>query len=228
MKKHTTFDEFLNEAKKRKKILVPRRSKEDRSKNKLIADKQRIQKYIKNGSKGDLDLNGSPITSLPDNLKKVGGDLFLSWTQITKLPNDLKVDGNLNLFRTPIKELPDDLKVGGNLDLSGTKLISIPSKLEIRGDIKIGLDLEYPADVRFSRGVLSAFFQNALAWEDDYEEWFEYSWDIKRKEVDSVTYSDMKRNDVIAKFKWPKKVKTIKDFEDVVNNGAPGEWENTF
>jgi len=65
------------------KILVPRRSKEERQKNYLIATQKKIQQYIKDGSKGDLDLSDTPITSLPDNLK-VGGGLYLNDTPISK------------------------------------------------------------------------------------------------------------------------------------------------
>lgn len=57
-------------------ILKQLRSPEDRKKNFLIATQQKIQQYIKGGSKGDLDLSNTPITSLPDNLI-VGGNLDL-------------------------------------------------------------------------------------------------------------------------------------------------------
>ena len=50
------------------KILVPRRSPDERQNNFLIATQKKIQQYIKDGSEGDLDLRDTPITSLPDNL----------------------------------------------------------------------------------------------------------------------------------------------------------------
>jgi hypothetical protein len=122
-----TFDKFINEAKKRKKILVPRRSKE--------RSLQKIQRYIKNGCKGDLDLHGRPIIKLPDNLKKVGGSLHLFGTQIKALPDNLKVGGSLNLHGTPIKTLPDGLNVGRNLDLGGTQIKTLPNDLKVEGKI---------------------------------------------------------------------------------------------
>ena len=112
------------------KILVPRRSKEERQKNYLIATQKKIQQYIKDGSKGDLNLSRTPITSLPDNLK-VGGTLYLSDTPITSLPDNLKVGGDLDLYSTPITSLPDNLKVGGDLDLTGTPITSLPDNLEV-------------------------------------------------------------------------------------------------
>ncbi|MCK9273454.1 hypothetical protein M0P65_08005, partial [Candidatus Gracilibacteria bacterium] len=59
------------------KILIPRRTPEERRKNFIIATQRKIQQYIKNGSKGDLNLSNTPITSLPDSLKQVGGSLDL-------------------------------------------------------------------------------------------------------------------------------------------------------
>ena len=93
--------DILNENKT--KILVPRRSPEERAKNYLIATQKKIQQYIKDGSKGDLDLGNTPITSLPDNLS-VRGNLYLYNTPITSLPNNLKVGGGLNLRNTPLSK----------------------------------------------------------------------------------------------------------------------------
>jgi hypothetical protein len=64
--------------------------------------------------KGDLDLDDSDITSLPDNLQ-VGGNLDLYGTSITSLPDDLYVGWDLDLSYTRITSLPDDLQVGGGI-----------------------------------------------------------------------------------------------------------------
>ena len=65
------------------KVLVPRRSKEEREKNFKIATLKKVQEYIKNGSKGSLNLSDTPITSLPDNLT-VRGTLYLTNTPLSK------------------------------------------------------------------------------------------------------------------------------------------------
>ena len=85
------------------KILVPRRSKEERSKNYLIATQKKIQQYIKDGSKGDLNLTNTPITSLPQGLT-VRGYLNLNNTPITSLPQGLTVGDSLYLEDTPISK----------------------------------------------------------------------------------------------------------------------------
>ena len=43
---------------------------------------------------GDIDLNGTQITALPEGLS-VGGSLELSGTQITALPEGLSVGGKI-------------------------------------------------------------------------------------------------------------------------------------
>ena len=69
---------------------------------------------------GYLDLQGTAVTSLPDNLT-VGGTLDLRGTAVTSLPDNLTVGGSLDLEGcTSITSLPDNLTVGGYLDLRGT------------------------------------------------------------------------------------------------------------
>jgi hypothetical protein len=113
---------ILFESVEKPKLLIPRRSKEERMKNYTIAIHKQVLKYIKDGSIGDLDLSDTQITELPDTLKKVGGNLNLYNTQITELPDNLKVGEGLYLYNTPITELPDNLKVGRNIYIDGSKI----------------------------------------------------------------------------------------------------------
>ena len=120
------------------KILVPRRSKEERDKNYKIALQKKIQQYIKDGGEGDLDLDNAPIDSLPNSLTKVGGYLDLENTLITSLPDNLKVGGGLYLNKTKITSLPDNLQVGGNFDLEDIKITSLPDNLKVGGYLNLG------------------------------------------------------------------------------------------
>ncbi len=88
--------------------------------------------------KDNLDLFGSPITSLPEGLK-VGGNLDLYGSSITSLPKGLEVGGHLSLSETPITSLPEGLKVRGNLYLSKTSITSLTRDdfMEIGGKIFI-------------------------------------------------------------------------------------------
>ena len=117
------------------KILVPRRSPEERQKNYQIALQKKIQQYIKDGGKGSLDLSYTPIQSLPPGLE-VGGILDLRNTPIQSLPSGLEVGGSLYLYNCKnLKSLPDDLKVGGKLLLSNTPIQSLPDDLEVGGGL---------------------------------------------------------------------------------------------
>jgi hypothetical protein len=116
--------------------LKTRRSKEDRMKNHVVTIQKQIQQYIKDGSRGDLGLSNTPITSLPDGLV-VGRSLYLRNTPITTLPVGLVVGGRLYLNSTQITALPTDLKVGGDLDLTGTPITTLPVGLKIGGSLDL-------------------------------------------------------------------------------------------
>jgi uncharacterized protein (TIGR02996 family) len=77
-----------------------------------------------------IDLEGTAITKLPNDLK-VAGNLYLAGTRITALPPNLNVGGSLYLAYTPITALPDNLGVGGNLDLAYTRITALPMNLRV-------------------------------------------------------------------------------------------------
>ena len=55
------------------------------------------------------------------------GDLYLCGNaDVIKLPDNLKVDGYLDLENTQIKELPINLQVRGSLNLQGTQIKKLP------------------------------------------------------------------------------------------------------
>ena len=81
---------------------------------------------------GDLDLRRSNITSLPEGLK-VDGYLNLSFCpNLTSLPKGLVVGEKLSLMYSKIESLPEGLKVGDYLNLSDCKkLTSLPKGLKV-------------------------------------------------------------------------------------------------
>lgn len=90
---------------------------------------------IKNGElfyDGNIDLSGSEITQLPDNLT-VNGELILRNTDIKDLPNNLTVGDYLELWNTRIESIPDNLIVGGSLYLNDTGIKSLPKNLTVGG-----------------------------------------------------------------------------------------------
>ena len=114
----------------------PKYAKEDKQAHLARLAYKKVQDYIDNGSRGYLDLSNTQITSLPDNLE-VGGDLYLSDSKITSLPDNLEVGGGLYLRNTQITSLPDNLEVGGGLFLDNTPITSLPDNLNVGGGLNI-------------------------------------------------------------------------------------------
>jgi hypothetical protein len=120
------------------KILVPRRSKEEREKNLAAIHYKQIQEHIKNGSYENLNLDGSPLKTLPHNLIRVNGSLDLDNSQITSLNNLEHVEDGLYLTNSKITSLGNLKYVGGTLNLNDSPITSL-GKLEYVG---WSLDLE--------------------------------------------------------------------------------------
>ena len=101
---------------------------------------------------GNLDLIGTKITALPDNLT-VGGWLNLRGTKITALPDNLTVGGWLDLSGTKITALPDNLTVGDWLYLRGTGITALPDNLTVGGWMDLrGTKITNPTVKRLRHG----------------------------------------------------------------------------
>jgi hypothetical protein len=85
---------------------------------------------------GDLILNHSAITSLPEGLR-VQGDLSLFASATKTLPEGLYVKGSLDVSHTYIESLPDNLYVGGDLWFKYSNIGEIPKNLYVGGELDI-------------------------------------------------------------------------------------------
>jgi len=101
---------------------------------------------------GDLDLSATEITWLPDNLT-VEGDLCLMYCwYIEVLPANLHVSGKLTITYTKIRAIPADLDVRGRIAASNLAL-KIPegftahSDLYLNGFTSKGCPLEEPLEL---------------------------------------------------------------------------------
>ena len=99
----------------------------------LSGDFEKGKRYV---YEGDLDLSDTQTTKLPDNLR-VGGDLVIKWIPIASLPEKLSVGGSLELWGTQISKLPDNLRVGRDLKLSLTQIKELSEKLSVGGDLHL-------------------------------------------------------------------------------------------
>ena len=98
-------------------------------------DKELPQKWFYSIKKIELV---KELENHPDGIQyKHKGDLNLKNSNITKLPNDLYVDGRLNLrYCDQLTKLPDKLYVGGWLDIRGcNQLTELPNNLYVGGNL---------------------------------------------------------------------------------------------
>ena len=102
---------------------------------------QELEKYIKNGSKGNLLISSSKITDL-GNLKKVRGNLDIIFGDIVSLGKLESVDGYLHVYGTKFNSFGNLKHVGGNLYIKGTPLSKKYSEEEIRQMVDIGGEIE--------------------------------------------------------------------------------------
>lgn len=89
----------------------------------------------------NLTLNGDMFQGdfeLPNNLT-IKGDLYVSKTA-TKLPSNLKVEGNVISRNSNLIEIPNDLVVNGRLTITHSKIEKIPFGLTVYGDFECSND----------------------------------------------------------------------------------------
>lgn len=77
------------------------------------------------------------INNIPENCK-IDGDLDLHGYLIEKLPNNLTVNGSLNLKKCrKLNKIPDNLIVNGNLNLTETNITELPNNIIIKNNLKL-------------------------------------------------------------------------------------------
>ena len=87
---------------------------------------------------GDLFLSDSNIKKLPNDLYVDGRLSLANCGQFKKLPDNLYVGRSLNLYDCEqLAKLPDNLYVGRNLNISYTNITELPNKLYVGGDLYI-------------------------------------------------------------------------------------------
>ena len=98
----------------------------------------KIEEWLKSPKKyksdEDLDLSDCDATSLPANFSKIKiikGDLRLNGSKFTSLPNNLTIEGNLYAERTSITELPENLIIKGQARFQDSKLVKLPKNPKV-------------------------------------------------------------------------------------------------
>ncbi len=78
------------------------------------------------------------ISSHDKNIVEIDGEQY----DVYNLPDNLEVEGNLNLRNTDITSLPDNLIVKGDLYLENTNITSLPDNLKVGDNIYISKNKE--------------------------------------------------------------------------------------
>lgn len=79
-----------------------------------------------------INASGARLATIGSGLK-VFGDLILNGTQITKLPNDMEVGGIIQARQTLLRELPDGFVCKNDLDMTGSEIESLPKGMKVGG-----------------------------------------------------------------------------------------------
>ena len=136
--KTETIENILNFLKEKEGKELPNKWLKFLSKLEVIKELENHPDDIQYRHNSFLDLRNTNITKLPNDLYIDGNFNLRGCNQITELPNKLFVGGYLSLLNCKqITELPDGIHVGGDLNLSGTNITKLPDNLYVGG----GLDL---------------------------------------------------------------------------------------
>ena len=121
--KTETIEKILNFLNTKENKKLPKKWVNLIAKEKFIQELENHPDGIQYRYKGNLELSDSNITKLPNDLYVEG---FLDLTrckELTKLPYNLYVGSYLSLYGCKqIKDLPNNLHVGGDVLITGTQL----------------------------------------------------------------------------------------------------------
>ena len=127
-----TIEKILNFLKEKEGKELPKKWFDSIKLLKLVQELENHPDGIQYKQNTNLNLIGSTIKKLPDNLY-VGNSLALmDCKQLTELPDNLYVGYHLYLTASNITELPNNLYVGGNLFINLTPLADKYTDEEIR------------------------------------------------------------------------------------------------
>jgi hypothetical protein len=134
-----TIEKILNFLQEKEGKELPKKWFDSIEKLKLLKELENHPDGAQYKYKGDLVLNNSTITKLPNDLYVTGCLDLYNCKQLTKLPDNLYVGGFLRLWDcVEITKLPNDLYVGSFLDLDGCKkLTELPDNLFVNGALHI-------------------------------------------------------------------------------------------
>ena len=132
-----TIENIFNFLKEKEDKELPKKWFDSIEKFKLIKELETHPDGTQYKHNGNLNLINTNITKLPNDLYVEGGLFLMGCSQLTELPDELYV-GGLNLGGLTIKELPNDLHVTYDLSLYNCKQITeLPNNLHVGNEFFI-------------------------------------------------------------------------------------------
>ena len=104
-----------------KQVLLEQEEEEQNNRRIFNENQEYFKMLLKNVFRNDSEKLTRVFNKQYDKVI-INGDLNLVGTQIQSLPDNLHVEGYLNLIRTPIQSLPDNLDVKGTIYIYETPL----------------------------------------------------------------------------------------------------------
>jgi hypothetical protein len=86
--------------------------------------------------KGDLNISRTDVTTLPNDMD-VWGTIHARQTVINRLPTGFSCEGDLDLTQASLTELPGGMKIGGSLVLHDNDIAELPEDLSVGKDLVI-------------------------------------------------------------------------------------------
>lgn len=109
---------------------------------------------------GNLDLSGTDITELPDHMT-VQGYLDISETALARLPDHLSIQSFFNMQQSLVTALPESLSVGTDLWMAESEVVSLPPGLRVPGTLDLnrtaievlpeGIDVGQDLDLQYTK-----------------------------------------------------------------------------
>ena len=130
---NTNYKEVLSKIEKLYGIVPKEEEEEENPIYKVYTAEEKIEEYIKNGSKGNLMIVANDdLRELPTNLIVRGNLNLVLCKNLKSLPQGLNVEGTLEIYGSGVENIPTDIKVRKKFSAGGTPFSKKYTKKEIK------------------------------------------------------------------------------------------------
>ena len=104
----------------------------------LFVNDSKIESLPENLSVYNLQISSTNISEIPESIK-VNGFLYANYTKIRKIPASISsLEGTLSLVGSDIEYLPENISITGDLFLADSAIKYLPEGVQVQGTIYLG------------------------------------------------------------------------------------------